>query len=116
MGTSISPVPEKSPMSNKEGFVQVDWLRWFRDVTTYVSRVLNRYDETKSGIASLTAGVVVVLNSGVKATSKFRLTAQNVSGTAGHLSVSITPGTSFTITSTSNLDTRTIFYEITEAF
>jgi hypothetical protein len=116
MPVTLSPIPQKSPMADKEQTIAVDWLRWFRDVTTYVLRLLNRYDNTKSNIASLTAGNVVVANTNVKASSYIRLTRQTLGGTPGHLSVVPNVGVGFTINSSSALDTSTVFYEIVEAF
>lgn len=70
----------------------------------------------KQGTSTLGAGgTVTVANTSVTATSRIFLTAQNSSGTAGSVYVSSrTAGTSFTITSTSALDTRLIAWEIFE--
>ncbi len=113
---TISPVPDKSPIADKEFKVSIDWIRWFRDASSYILRILNRYDATKSGVATLIGGTVVIANTTILASSYLRLTAQNVSGTAGHLSIVLNPGVGFTINSSNALDTRTIFYEIVEAF
>ena len=116
MAKSLSPIPQKSPVSNKEGIVETDWLRWLRDVTTYVTRILNRYDNVKSGIASLTAGSVTVANTLVASSSYIRVFRQTLGGTPGHLSIVLNAGVGFTINSSSALDTSSIFYEIVEAF
>jgi Pectate lyase superfamily protein len=69
----------------------------------------------KQGTASLTSGSKVVTNSSVTSSSRIFLTAQSVSGTAGALAVTArTPGTSFTVTSTSGSDASTFAYEIFE--
>lgn len=65
------------------------------------------------GSATLVAGTVSVALASVKATSIIFLSAQNVSGTAGTLSVSITAGVGFDINSTSGTDTRSITYLVT---
>lgn len=61
------------------------------------------------GTAVLVAGTVVVSNTNVTANSIILLTGQNSSGTHGFLNVSArTASTSFTITSSSGSDTRTV--------
>ena len=116
MSITVSPVPIKSKITDKEGLVLLDWVRWFGDISYYVTRILNRYDVRKAGVATLVAGSVVIVNTNVLATSYIRLTAQNVGGTAGTLSVTLSAGVGFTLTSSNALDTRAIFYEIVEAF
>lgn len=65
------------------------------------------------GLATLVTGSKVVNTSKVTANSRILLTAQNSSGTAGSVYVSArTVGTSFTITSTSALDSRNIAWII----
>jgi len=67
------------------------------------------------GTATLVAGTVVVSTTKVTANSVIQLTGQNSSGTHGELTVSArTAGTSFTITSLSTLDTRSIGWIIIE--
>lgn len=69
----------------------------------------------KQGTAALTAGAATVANTSVTANSRIFLTSQADGGTPGWLRVSArTAGTSFTITSSSNLDTSTVAYLITE--
>lgn len=69
----------------------------------------------KQGIAVLVAGSVVVANTKVTANSRIQLTGNVDGGTPGWVRVSArTAGTSFTITSSSVLDTSTIAYEIFE--
>lgn len=64
---------------------------------------------------AMTAGTVVVSNTLVTANSRIFLTAQGTGGTGGALSVSArSNGTSFTILSTSNTDTRTVAWLIVE--
>lgn len=58
---------------------------------------------------ALVAGTAVVTTSAVLANSVIMITAQNSSGTAGEIYISArVANTSFTITSTSALDTRTV--------
>ena len=67
------------------------------------------------GSNTLVAGTVTVSTTKVTASSRIYLTPQNVSGTAGSVSVSArVAGTSFTILSTSALDTRLIAWVIIE--
>lgn len=61
------------------------------------------------GTAVLVAGTVTVSNTNVTANSIIELTGQNSSGTHGELTISArTAGTSFTISSSSGTDTRTV--------
>jgi hypothetical protein len=71
---------------------------------------------SKQGITSaMTGGTITVSNTSVTANSRIFLTAQNTGGTPGALRVSArTPGTSFTITSSSGSDTSTVAYQIFE--
>lgn len=67
------------------------------------------------GAATLVAGTAVVNTTAVTANSLIFLTGQNNSGTAGELTISArTPGTSFTITSASGTDTRSVGWLIFE--
>jgi hypothetical protein len=71
----------------------------------------------KQGLATLSAGSVVVSNTSVTATSRIQLTAQTVSGAATPQALAVTartPGTSFTITSASASDTSTVAWEMFE--
>lgn len=69
----------------------------------------------KQGIATLSAGTVTVANTSVTANSRIFLTAQTSGAAPGALRVStLTAGTSFVITSTSNTDTSVVAYEIFE--
>lgn len=69
----------------------------------------------KQGIAVLVAGSKVVSNTSVTANSRILLTSNADGGTPGWLRVSArSPGTSFTITSSSGTDTSTVAYEIFE--
>ena len=76
--------------------------------------VLNKLSVSTStrGTSTLVAGTVTVSNTNVATGDLIVMSATNQSGTAGHLSYSIVNGTSFTITSTSNTDTRTIHWLI----
>jgi hypothetical protein len=67
----------------------------------------------KMGVSTLVAGTVTVSTTAVTATSRILLTGQNSSGTHGELTVSArTAGTSFTITSSSATDTRSVAWII----
>lgn len=69
----------------------------------------------KQGVVTLSAGSAVVLNTSVTAVSRIQLTSQADGGTPGWLRVSArTPGTSFTITSSSNTDASVVAFEIFE--
>lgn len=71
--------------------------------------------DAKQGTAVLVAGAVVVNNTSITANSRIFLTGQVDGGTIGFPRVSArVAGTSFTITSSSALDTSTIAYEIFE--
>ena len=69
----------------------------------------------KMGSATLVAGTVTVSNTSVTANSKIFLTSNADGGTPGFLRVSArTASTSFTITSSSLLDTSTVAWLIVE--
>lgn len=69
----------------------------------------------KMGLATLSAGTVTVPTTAVTANSRIFLTAQSTGAAPGALRVStITAGTSFVITSTSNTDTSTVAWLIIE--
>jgi hypothetical protein len=69
----------------------------------------------KMGTATLTTGSVTVSNTSVTANSRIFLTTQVGAGTVGYVIVSArTPGSGFTITSSSSEDTSTIAYIIFE--
>lgn len=69
----------------------------------------------KMGTATLVAGTAVVNNTSVTTNSRIFLTSQNTSGTSGAVNVSArVVGTSFTITSTSALDTSNVAWIIFE--
>lgn len=69
----------------------------------------------RMGTATLVGGTVVVANNKVTATSRIFLTAQAPGGAPGAVYVSArTPGTSFTITSTSGTDTSVVAYILLE--
>lgn len=71
----------------------------------------------KQGVAVLAAGTVTVANTSITSTSRIFLTSQIDGGSPGWVRVSATiVGTSFTITSSSALDTSTIAYFITEPY
>lgn len=68
----------------------------------------------KQGTAVLVAGTVTVANTSVTANSRILYCRSTTGGTVGHLSSTQIASTSFTINSTSVLDTSTIVYEIFE--
>ena len=69
----------------------------------------------RMGAATLVAGTVTVNTTAVTANSRILLSGQNSSGTAGELTISArTPGISFTITSSSGTDTRSVAWLIVE--
>lgn len=92
-----------------------------RDWTSYLRQIVHEFlkieDGTNKsmGVATLAAGTVTVANTRIQATSRIMLTGQNSSGTHGELTVSArVVGTSFTITSTSGADTRSVAWLIVE--
>lgn len=69
--------------------------------------------ENPSGRATLVAGVATVSDSRVRTSTNIQLTSQVDGGTPGWLRVSArVSGTSFTITSSSLLDTSTVAWEM----
>lgn len=67
------------------------------------------------GTTVLVGGAKVVANTKVTANTRIFLTSQADGGTPGWLRISArTPGTSFTITSSSGADTSTVAYELIE--
>ena len=66
-----------------------------------------------AGTATLSGGTIAVVNANVTSNSKVRVWNDSASGTVGALSVAVTPGTGFTVNSTSGSDASTVYYEIT---
>ena len=65
------------------------------------------------GVASLTAGTVVITSALALSTSKIIVSRMTPAGTLGHLSVpTITPGVSFVVLSSSSSDVSQIVYLI----
>ena len=60
------------------------------------------------GTSTLVAGTVTVANTSAVTADKLFLSRATTGGTTGHLSYTLSSGTSFTINSTSNTDTSTI--------
>lgn len=83
-------------------------------VSSTVSKAHNKLAVASAtrGTATLVAGSVTVNNANALTGDMILLSATNTSGTAGFLSYSIVNGVSFTITSSSATDTRTIHYLI----
>lgn len=91
-----------------------DWTRYLR---TCIFEFLKLEDGANKsmGVATLVAGTVSVSNTRVTANSRIMLSGQNSSGTHGELTVSArVAGTSFTITSASGTDTRSVAWLIVE--
>jgi hypothetical protein len=69
----------------------------------------------RMGVATLVAGTVTVANTSVTANTRIWLTTQDDAGTPGFLRISTrTPGTNFTILSSSNADTSTVAWMLVE--
>ena len=66
------------------------------------------------GTATLVAGTVTVTRQQITANSIVRVSRRTSGGTPGHLSVTMTAGTSFTISSSSGSDTSTVLWEIVQ--
>ena len=65
------------------------------------------------GLATLVGGTVTVSSGIVQSGSKIQLSRMTPGGTLGHLAIpTITPGTSFVITSSSGSDTSVVTYLI----
>lgn len=84
------------------------------NITSGSSKVFNKLAVASGtrGTATLVAGTVTVSNTNVVTGDLILMSPTNISGTAGFLSYSIVNGVSFTITSSSITDTRTIHYLI----
>jgi hypothetical protein len=82
------------------------------DVLTAVQAQLGGLPALQWGTAILVAGTVTVPNTSVTSTSLVFLSRNGLVGTPGTLSVSISPGISFTITSTSPSDASSIAFLI----
>ncbi|MBZ6250398.1 hypothetical protein KVH27_18680 [Streptomyces olivaceus] len=68
----------------------------------------------RMGTSTLAAGTVTVANTSVTANTRVMPFRQAAGGTLGHLSVTKTPGTGFTITSSSNTDTSVVAWLLLE--
>jgi len=79
--------------------------------TTFTNLAIKGSD---SGTATLVAGTVTVANTSVTANSLVFLTVTLPGGTVGYLSVAVTAGTGFVITSSSALDTSTVGYIVVD--
>lgn len=76
---------------------------------------IKRGTNATAGIATLVGGTVTVNTTKVTSTMGIKLTGQNSSGTHGDLTISArSVGTSFTISSSSVLDTRDVYWEMTD--
>ena len=79
--------------------------------TTFTNLAIKGSD---SGTAVLVAGTVTVANATVTANSLVLMSVQTPGGTQGNLSVAVTAGTGFVITSDNALDTSTVGYIIVD--
>lgn len=70
----------------------------------------------RAGVATLVAGTVTISNNSVGADTRIIISPQNTSGTAGNLSITRNAGVSFTINSSSALDTRDIYWELKDNY
>lgn len=63
-------------------------------------------------VVTLAGGTLAVANILVTSSTIVRLSRQALGGTPGNLSVALTPGTGFTINSSSGSDTSKVYYEV----
>lgn len=70
--------------------------------------------DKRCGTATLVGGTVTVSNTSVTASTLVMISRQASGGTLGHLSVSRSDGTSFTVTSSSATDTSTVAWLLIE--
>lgn len=68
----------------------------------------------RAGTATLSAGTITVANTSVTANTRVCYWRQTSGGTLGELSVTLSAGVSFTISSTSATETSTIYWELRE--
>ncbi|MGD6750342.1 glycosyl hydrolase family 28-related protein [Streptomyces sp. BH105] len=68
----------------------------------------------RMGLSTLAAGTVTVANTSVTANTRVATFRQTAGGTLGHLAVTKTAGTGFTITSSSNAETSTVAWVLFE--
>jgi hypothetical protein len=71
---------------------------------------------SRIGSAVLVAGTVTVANTSITAATLIFLNRSTTGGTAGHLSYTTIPGTSFTINSSNAADTSTVNYLLIGTF
>lgn len=114
--TKANPFPKNSTVVDKALLLTIDWLKYFNGLGLDLIRTMSSYDPAVAGSANLVAGTVVVANTQITSTSLLRLTAQNVGAGAGFLSIVLDPGVGFTINSSNGADTRSVLYEILEAY
>jgi hypothetical protein len=69
----------------------------------------------KAGTATLASGTVTVPDTGISASDVVIVSRRTAGGTTGTLTYSITAGASFTISSTSVLETSTVAYLVVRA-
>lgn len=116
MNTVLPPLPEKSLLVNN-GVIAIDWFNWLKVAREYIIRILNKYDQNKSGSATLVAGTVTVAFASILPTHKILLFPQEGNTNIGAVYIaSKTVGVGFVIQSSNASDTRTVFYKIEEAF
>ena len=84
----------------------------FTNLGFVTSATDDRVKYNNIGTATLVAGTVSVSNTNLTANDLVFVTRTVAGGTEGYLTTAVTPGTGFTITSSSNLDTSTVGYVI----
>lgn len=98
---------------NKEGKgIKVDsptWVLWLQNII----KIINSF---RFGSGTLVGGTITIANKTITANTQVFLSVSTLSGTQGMLHVTRIAGTSFTITSSSNIDTSTISYILIEPF
>lgn len=90
-------------------------IRHLQVLGVKTANTVSESTDGKMGVATLVAGTVTVSNKSITTNSRIFLTPQNGVTNAGFVSVgSRVNAISFTITSSNNLDTRIIAYQIFE--
>lgn len=91
------------------------WFSWSGSVWNVFGRYAPVPTIQVFGQATLVAGQVIVPRVGISASALVFLSRASVAGTPGNLTVTITAGASFTISSSDGLDTSTVNYLVMEA-
>jgi hypothetical protein len=105
------PVPPDNPAAGQTGHLQAH--QQLSDATAQLQQLVDALPPITKGTVTLVNGTATASVAAVTASSVILLSRQSPSGTLGHLSVStVTPGTSFVITSSSATDNSVIGYAI----